>query len=314
MDKKVITVLGPVAPDEMGITDAHNHVWISPVNSPAADAPMLNQQDAILAELKDYREAGGGGQIDCQPFGCGRDGRKLRYLSEQSGVKIVANTGFHLQQYYPPDSAIWQMDTQRAADLFLSEIREGLTETREDEAPVFPGLIKIAVRESIEASPVHLIEAAVQASLESSLTIEMHTEKGQAVEDFVALFAKLRLPPERLVICHIDKRPDHGLHKELAQAGYMLEYDTFFRPKYAPENKLWALIDAMVEAGLGHALALATDLADGSLWARVGGGPGIAAFVTDVKQRLEELAYSEEYIQAMMGGNIANRLAVSNKE
>lgn len=314
MDKQIITVLGAVAPNQMGITDAHSHIWISPVESLVEDAPVLNQQEAIIAELKNYRQAGGGGQIDCQPYGCGRDGRKLRLLAEQSGVKIVACTGFHLQQYYPLEVNIWQMSSDQAADFFLSEIREGLTETREKGPLIYPGFIKIAVRESVQDSPLHLVEAAVQASLESGMAIEMHTEQGQTVEDFISLFSKLGLSPDRLIICHIDKRPDHGLHLELAQDGYMLEYDTFFRPKYHPKDNLWPLIDTLVTAGFSNALALATDLADGSLWSKIGGGPGITAFVTKVVQRLETMAYSKQTIQAMNGGNIAARLAISNQE
>ncbi len=314
MPSQIITVLGAVAPSEMGVTDAHNHIWISHVDCPAKNAPVLNQLDAILAELKDYRQAGGGGQIDCQPFGCGRDGRKLRALSEKSGVQIITNTGFHLQEYYPPEAAIWQLDGDQATDFFLEEIREGLAETRELEIPVYPGFIKIAVRDSLQDSPVHLIKAAAQASLESGFAIEIHTEKGQDIENFIKLFEKTGLSPERMVICHIDKRPDHGLHKELAQAGYMLEYDSFFRHKYAPEKNLWPLIDKMVNAGLGGSLALATDLADSSMWARIGGGVGITAFITKVKRRLEEEAYDTQIIQEMTGNNITARLAVSNTE
>jgi phosphotriesterase-related protein len=69
---------------------------------------------------------------------------------------------------------------------------------------------------------------------------------------------RLSSPPLR----HIDKRPDHGLHAELTQAGVMLAYDTFFRPKYDPERNLWPQISAMVAAGLNHVVALATDVAE----------------------------------------------------
>jgi len=314
MKKHLTTVLGAVAPKEFGITDAHSHVWISPVENAVEDAPVLNLFDPILAELKDYREAGGDGQVDCQPHGCGRDGRKLRLLAEQSGLHIVANTGFHLREYYPADAALWQMDRDEAADFFLGEIRDGLVETRQEQRPVYPGFIKIAVRATLESSPLHLVEAAVQASLESGLAIEMHTQQGQGITDFLDLFSRLGLPPERLVICHIDKRPNSGLHKELAQAGYLLEYDTFFRPQYHPEENLWPLIEEMVNSGLSDALALATDLADGSYWVRIGDGIGIAAFVNIVKPRLEAMSISEHDILAMMGGNILGRLAVAIEE
>lgn len=58
MSNLVITVLGPVAPEEIGITDAHNRVWISPVECLSGDVPVLDQFDSIVAELTDYLQDG----------------------------------------------------------------------------------------------------------------------------------------------------------------------------------------------------------------------------------------------------------------
>ncbi len=314
MKKQLITVLGPIDPYEMGITDAHNHVWISAQESQLENAPVLDQEEQILIELQDFRRAGGGGLIDCQPGGAGRDGRRLYSLSKASGVNIVACTGFHLQQYYPDDYKVWKMNTDQAAGYFLSEIKEGLEETRNLEKPVYPGFIKIAVKENVNESPLNLIEAAAIASLESGLAIEMHTERGSGAEDYLNLFSKMGVSPQQLVICHIDKRPDLELHKELAQAGCLLEYDTFFRPKYKPEKNLWNLIQGMIEADLGHLVALATDLADSSLWKSMGVGPGLVSLITKVKKRLDTEGYKESIVAGLIGNNIVRRLAVAVKE
>jgi len=144
--------------------------------------------------------------------------------------------------------------------------------------------------------------------------IEMHTEKGAGIDEFIDFFIQLGLPLERVVVCHIDKRPDLELHKELAQAGCLLEYDTFFRPKYHPEKHLWQLIPAMLAAGLDSAIALATDLADSSLWLSMGGKPGLAGFIRLVKTRLDQEIDDKAGIAKLMGENIANRLAVQHKE
>ena len=289
-------------------------MWITAQTVPAADAPVLDQPEEILAELHEYRQAGGSSQLDCQPVYAGRDGNRLRWLSEESGVWIIANTGFHLQPYYPEDAPVWSLTGEQAYDLFLGEIRQGLIETREAGSPVYPGFIKIAVRERLAASPRHLIEAAVQASLESGYLIEMHTERGRDVEEFAGLITGLGLSPDRLVICHIDKRPDLALHQSLAAEGFLLEYDTFFRSKYKPEEHVWPLVEAMVTAGYERSLVLATDLADGSLWRRIGGGPGIAGFISEIKMRLKAMAFDDKSIYQLTGGNIARGLAVQAKE
>jgi len=309
MGKKVKTVLGEIEKNELGITDAHNHLWISKQALEIASAPVLDQRDKIVNELVAYRQLGGGSQVDCQPGGAGRDGNHLRFISQASGVHVIACTGFHLKSYYPMSFKLWKMDIDQAVDHFLNEIQEGLEESRHTK-PIFPGFIKIAVGETLNDSPQDLMEAAFIASKESGLLIEMHTEKGACVEDFLTFFEHLGLEKDRLTICHIDKRPDPGLHIELAKEGYLLEYDTFFRPKYQPEVNLWPLLSKMVNAGFSKSIAVATDLADSTMWNSMGGGPGLVGFIEIIKRRLDSEFNDPIIVNQLLGGNISNRLAI----
>jgi len=309
MGKKVKTVLGEIEKNELGITDAHNHLWISKQTLEVESAPVLDQRDKIINELVAYRQLGGGSQVDCQPGGSGRDGNHLRFISKVSGVNVIACTGFHLKSYYPVGYKIWKMDINQAVDYFMNEIQEGFEETRLAET-VYPGFIKIAVGETLNDSPQDLMEAAFIASKESGLLIEMHTEKGASVEEFLKYFEQLGLENNRLVICHIDKRPDSGLHIELAKAGYLLEYDTFFRPKYQPDVNLWPLLSKMVNAGFSKSIAVATDLADSMMWNSMGGGPGLVGFIEIIKSRLDSEFNDPIIVNQLLGGNISNRLAV----
>jgi phosphotriesterase-related protein len=274
-------------PEELGIVDAHSHLWISPQAVLGEGAEFLDQEEGINKELVAYRQSGGGAQIDCQPLGAGRDANQLQRLSLSSGVPVIASTGFHLRRYYPEGSKIWEMDIEDSIELFRSEIKEGLIETREGQ-PVYPGMIKIAIEESLDLSPISLLEAAVRVCQESGLLIQMHTEKGAGLEEVLTFFEGQDLDPDRLVIAHIDKKPDLGLHMELASAGYLLEYDTFFREKYDPEKNLWPLIRKMVDAGHSDSLALATDQADPAMWKTFGTGPGLPGFVNVIKKRLDD--------------------------
>ncbi len=313
--KYVMTVLGPVAPEALGQTDAHSHLYIAPVAGGAAGAPVLVDEAGVARELIAFRQAGGGAVVDCQPGGCGRDGRVLRRLSERTGIHVVASTGFHRRVYYPADAPIFDLSADEAAAYFLDEIQNGLVETREVDggpqpAVAYPGVIKIAAEASLDASPRALFEAAAAVARQTGTAIEIHTERGAAVADLLAFFGGQGLSPRRLVFCHVDKRPDVGLHRELAQAGVLLEYDTFFRPKYEPERGVWPLIGAMAAAGLAGQVALATDMADPGLWAELGGGPGLPASFATIKTRLADMGLPPDTIAALLGGNIAARLAV----
>ncbi len=325
--RQVITVHGPVAAGDLGIVDAHSHLFIAPVPGGAADAPVLVDEDGVGRELTAFRAAGGGAVVDCQPGGCGRDGRVLRRLSEQTGVHVIAATGFHRRRYYPSDAPLFAMSATAAADYFRDEIAHGLLETRELPRPdksadrsqletcqVYPGVIKIAAESSLAASPLALFEAAAAVARETGYAIEMHTERGAAVEDYLAFFGGQGLSPRRLVFCHVDKRPDFGLHRELARAGVMLEYDTFFRPKYEPERNVWPLIREMAAAGLAGQVALATDMADPGLWSELGGRPGLLGIFIIIKEGLTRIGLPATTIDGLLGRNIAERLEIRDWE
>lgn len=304
----IVTVTGPVTSAKAGVTDAHNHLWIAAVDGMGPGLPQLTDQPGILDELVDYRKAGGGTQVDCQPGGCGRDGQKLLELSRASGVHVVACTGFHLERYYPPDHWLWRADIDEARAHFVREITEGLEETRALAQPVRAGFIKIACQPTVATSPAVLIEAAAEASLETGALIGVHTEKGADAETIVALLLRCGIDASRLVIFHMDKRPDFGLHRDLAQQGVLLEYDTFYRPKYRPDQNVWPLLEKMVAAGLEGQVAIGTDMADRALWSRLGGGLGLVGLVTRIVRRLQEIGCTPATIKRLVGENITIRL------
>lgn len=307
----VSTVTGPVAPGEIGITDAHAHVWISPAADTPAGAPVLDEFERSLQELVLYRQAGGGGLLDCQPYGSGRDGRILARLAVGSGVRIVGSTGFHLRKYYPPGHALWMLTPAQACDLFAGELLHGMRETlaQPEGEPVQAGFIKTACEATLERSPLALLEGAAQAARQTGAVVAVHTEQGAQAEQIVAFFNRQGLSAHRLVLCHMDKRADAGLHRELAREGVLLEYDTFFRPKYEPERNLWPLLDSMMRMGLAGSVALATDLADPAMWKSTGGGSGLAGLPSIVQMRLRGMGYDSNTIQALLGENILQRLA-----
>jgi phosphotriesterase-related protein len=304
-----MTVTGPFPPNEAGITDAHNHLWISPVPGADPGAPVLNHRKAIEAELNEYRRAGGGTIVDCQPGGCGRDGRVLHELSITSGVKVVASTGYHRRKYYAADYWLFSASTNAARRHFVAELTDCLEETRDSVPEVRAGVIKIAFEKTFVESPVNLVEAAATAAAATGAALEVHTERGADVERIFQGLLGFGLQPNRIILCHMDKRPDFGLHRALAQERALLEYDTFYRPKYQPESNVWPLLEHMVAAGLADCVAIATDMAEAKLWAKMGEGPGLAGLLSRIIPKMKQLGFSPETIRNLTGGNIALRLA-----
>ena len=310
--RPVNTVLGPLSSEHLGITDAHNHVCITPVQGSESGAPVLDQFNLILQELIEYRQKGGETILDCQPEGCGRDGTRLQVLSKDSRVNLIACTGFHRKKYYPQDHWLWKGNAHKIDTFLCSELELGLVETLDTPFPVKAGFIKIVLESSWENCFHAGLEGSAAAALKTGALIEIHTEKGALAEKACLYFMDMGLSPDRLVFCHMDKRPDIGLHKELARVGVLLEYDTFYRPMYNPSEHLWPLIDQMVNSGFPDRVALATDMAEPGLYHFIGAGPGLASLPGEIQAKLKEKGFPEIVRHQLLGANIARRLGGEN--
>jgi phosphotriesterase-related protein len=91
--------------------------------------------------------------------------------------------------------------------------------------------------------------------------------------------------PGHLVLSHVDKAVDRGLHRELAAAGVMLEYDQGFRWRDKPNGTL-QLIDWMLEDGLEDHIVLGMDAARRSYLTAYGGSPGLTWLLGDFRTQL----------------------------
>src|SRR5438477_12600862 len=96
------TMLGDIKPEALGRCYAHEHVIIdrSYTTQLFPDILLPSTENAI-AELREFKKAGGGAMVDCMPCDAGRNVVKLAEISRASGVHLVAATGLHPTRLYP---------------------------------------------------------------------------------------------------------------------------------------------------------------------------------------------------------------------
>jgi phosphotriesterase-related protein len=145
--------------------------------------------------------------------------------------------------------------------------------------------------------------------LETGAALEVHTEKGSEGEEIARTLVDFGLSPQKLILCHVDKRPDFRFHQNLLSAGITLEYDTFYRPKYQPKKNLWPLLERVIAAGYEDQIVIATDMAEPDFWARMGQGPGLTGLMGEIIPHLAEIGFHTNTIRKLVGGNIASQLS-----
>jgi predicted metal-dependent phosphotriesterase family hydrolase len=283
------------------VVDAHCHLWIQ---SGRPDAPHLANETLALAELRDFRAAGGAAVIDCQPGGCGRDARVLHRLVEATGVAVFCSTGFHLERYYPSGKGPWAHPTT-AYERFAAELHDGA----EEEPAMRPAVVKCAFTDG-DGRELELLRAAFAAAREAGCAVVVHTERGGAAEKLAELAIESGVDPHSVQISHIDKRPEPPLHRLLAAAGFLLGFDTFAHARYEPDRRAWPLLLDLLGDGLAGQVTLGLDLTDTSGW-HVGGGPGLR-LLAQLAERLRAAGIEEAAVRAVTGGNALRLVGVQD--
>jgi phosphotriesterase-related protein len=322
--KIITTVLGDMAPGDLGFCQSHEHLFIRRGRS-AEINPVLCIDDPAgsLAEAEAYYRAGGRSLVDAQPPGCGRDPGVLAEISRRSGVHIVASTGFHRMLYYPEDHWIFKAAERELTAFYLAELNEGMYR-EEDLSPrggipagtgSFPGgqnLRAGQIKTALEAGGLDrqsrkLFGAAAAAAGESGCAVMVHVERGAAPAALADFLLKQGL--SRLIFCHLDRAAgDLGLHRELCRRGAYLEYDTIGRPNYHDDDREAEIILEMAAAGFAGQILLSLDTTRARLSA-YGGEPGLCHILKSFIPRLKGRGLTEDHIRMFFIENPARAFA-----
>lgn len=305
----ISTVCGRIEKNKLGITDSHTHIWIEDVLDALYPYPVIKDFSFIKSELINYKTYKGDSVIDCQPFECGRNGNKLYELSIESGVNVIAVTGFHKRQYYPNVSKIWKMSKQGASDFFIKEIQTGLEETINSEKTIKAGAIKIAFIGKLENQYLALTEAALSAADETDRPIIVHTEKGHNIELLVDFLRERKIDCSKVLLCHMDKRNDFNLHRLLAHNSFYLEYDTFLRQKYNPQENAWPLLISMIKNGYYKSVMIGSDISGIDMWRSISKNSGLGSYFNNIKEKLFSMEIGSDIVDRLVGKNVSDFLA-----
>ena len=294
----IMTVLGPVAPGDLGYCQMHEHIFVLPTpNSLKYPALEISDEEKSLQELIAYRRAGGSAMLDAQPVGAGRDIAALRRLSKNSGVHIIAVTGYHLPAFYEADHWIHTESKAQLEARFYAELTGGVA--CDGGEAIYPGAVKSAIGGEGPVGRMEIcLRAAAAAAARADVPLIMHTEKGIGALDAIRICREEGMRPERIAVCHVDRQAsDYAPHDAIAAEGVFMEYDTIARYKYHDDESERALIAHMIEQGYEDKLLISLDTTAARL--RSYGdpaAPGLDFILKDFIPALKAMGLSEKTI------------------
>ncbi len=240
---QIMTVKGPIAPEELGFTSMHEHILLNssvfrkkleelaledpPVKpeDPVSlenigllqrniflshDAGEMSDEELMTAEVADFKAAGGAAIVDQSPPGLRSNLGAIKRISENTGVHIITTTGLYTEESWPEEFK--ELSQEAYAEFMLEEVANGI-----GDSGIKPGHIKIGIS-NMSYPQVALLRAAARVSNETGLSITVHPgfEIGNDGRSIARILMAAGAAPERIIIAHMDGfMPYHDI-KELA--------------------------------------------------------------------------------------------------
>lgn len=283
------TVLGDIAPAELGVTFAHEHLVIDGGRPVQIDPEFdLSDVDAMAGEVRGAMDQGLRAVVDAMPCDAGRSALKLAALSRATGLHVVAPTGLHHERWYGPAHWSLRATAEELADLFAADIDQGI-DANDYAGPVVrrtphrAGVIKIAGSDGGPSARDQVVfEAAALAYLRTGAPILTHCEAGTGAVEQIRVLTDQGVGAGHVTVSHVDKVVDRGYHREIASTGAYVEYDQASRWADAP-NGTTQLIRWMVEDGHADRIVVGNDFARRRYYFAFGGAPGLASLLAVVR-------------------------------
>jgi phosphotriesterase-related protein len=254
----VLTVLGPVAPEDLGVVAVHEALLSVVPGAQYAFDITINRAEIfdILAEkLRQFRTQGGGTIVDSTGMFHGRDLPLYEALSRETGVNIIASTGMgpeeQLGGYFltPQTNPPTPWPAEKFSDLFAKEVTEGMVRPRLERRAA-AGLITTAADHSgITATEVSLFKGAARAALETGLSVSIRFGTDASAE--LAEILAEGLPASRVLVGDLDRSDAVGVALAIAAQGAFVGIDHVGQKSsaYISDEARVALVKELIAAG-----------------------------------------------------------------
>jgi phosphotriesterase-related protein len=210
---------------DLGVTLVHEHVLVDWIGADRTTPDRYDRDEVVavaLPHLERARELGVRTLFDCTPAYLGRDVRVLERLARETGMHILANTGYYgaADDRYVPAHA-HEASAEELAATWVREREQGI-----DGTGIRPAFMKIGVDPG-PLSPIDgkLVEAAAIAHHATGMAIHSHTGDSVAGLAQLDLLERRGVPLDRFVWVHAQNAGDVAILIGAAERGAWIELD-----------------------------------------------------------------------------------------
>lgn len=341
----VMTVNGKIDAGDLGVTTPHEHIFIDmevfftepeeigakmtayrPVSmehlgilkrNPFAlkDNVVMTDVKTQTDELKFFKRAGGRTVVDASSVGLGRDPLLLRDAAAETGLHIVAGSGFYVADASSPK--VREMTVEQMEGQIVREIEAGIGHTG-----IRAGIIgEIGVSHILQPFEKKSLTAACRAERRTNAPLMVHINPWCTCGlDAMKIIDEQGVPHAKVVICHADVENRRDYIYELLDMGVYIEFDNFGKEmftdrwdckpgsgRFVTDWERVLLIKELMDRGYEKQLLFSCDICLKTLLHAYGGW-GYDHVLTHIVPMLDEAGVTPAQIERVLVENPARWL------
>ena len=295
--KSVQTVTGPVPADELGVVLPHEHLIVDSYDVRRNSEGVLLERAMIVDEVTLYKQAGGNTIVEQTVYGLHPDPQGLRDISEKTGVKIIAGTGFYWDMYHP--TWLHEMSVADITKRLVEHITVGFPGTNIRAG--YMGELGTHHRK-ITPTETRVLQAAAKAQIETGIPIGTHALFTEIGVDQLNILEAAGADLDFTVIGHCDTNRDLNYSRKLLDRGVWIAYDAVGQLDKQTDELRAQSIATLLREGHGQKILISTDIAGRSRMV-AHGGEGYRYLLTKFLPMLKSAGVTDAEITMLTESN-----------
>lgn len=341
------TVLGDIAPEQLGPTLCHEHLlvdlkkifqepsdeegrrlshqpvamdnlgWVRTHYARSLDNMGLYDEDIVVHEARLFKERGGSAIVEVTPVDIGRSPDALARISRATGLHVIMGCGYYVATTHPE-----RLDHQDEDEL-CAELTDDIVVGSTPGGEVRAGIIgEIGCSWPLHASERKVLRAAAMAQVNTGTAITIHPGRDPAApHEILDVIEGAGGDSSRTVMGHLDRTYQRFSDLlGLARRGCYLEFDMFgMESAYYPfgavdmpnDGRRIDLIIRLITAGFLEKIVISHDIAFKHTLVRYG-GLGYSHILTNVVPKMREKGLTDSEIDCILIENPRRMLSLKS--
>lgn len=277
-----------------GIIYTHEHMKIDLSHEKNDIDCLLDMYSETLKELKELKTKGVEKIIDLTNRGMGRDINYIINLEKESGIEILASTGYYKEPFLPCE--VTSLSVDELTNIMIDEIEIGIDGSHKKAQII--GEIGTGF-DIITPLEKKVFMASANASKKTGKFISTHTSLGKLGEEQLDILESSGANLEKVILGHTDLSNNLEYIEKLLKRGVYIAFDTIGKIKYLPDETRVEFIKTLCSRGWSNKIILSVDLTRRS-HLKVNGGIGYNYLLDNFLPKLVQAGVLQEHIEKML--------------